>query len=209
MRILLVSTNFNKYQGRERYTLELVKQFIKEHEVHLLTANYDYKPIPNLIVHKKPLIKKPFWLQLLTTYYFNTKWAQRIKKEFNIVPIVIGDQSAEFIQDLSNVLAQIYDGRIILIISSDLSHFHSKKKAFELDKIVVDRINNMEFPELYNDLANNNCEACGGGGIVALLECADIIGDYKAEVLSHTDSGDVSNDNSSVVGYLSAVIYSN
>ena len=134
---------------------------------------------------------------------------QMIKKEFNIVPIVIGDQSAEFIQDLSNVLAQIYDGRIILIISSDLSHFHSKKKAFELDKIVVDRINNMEFPELYNDLANNNCEACGGGGIVALLECADIIGDYKAEVLSHTDSGDVSNDNSSVVGYLSAVIYSN
>jgi len=134
---------------------------------------------------------------------------QMIKKGFNIVPIVIGDQSAEFIQDLSNVLAQIYDGRIILIISSDLSHFHSKKKAFELDKIVVDRINNMEFPELYNDLANNNCEACGGGGIVALLECADIIGDYKAEVLSHTDSGDVSNDNSSVVGYLSAVIYSN
>jgi len=134
---------------------------------------------------------------------------QMIKKEFNIVPIVIGDQSAEFIQDLSNVLAQIYDGRIILIISSDLSHFHSKKKAFELDKIVVDRINNMEFPELYNDLANNNCEACGGGGIVALLECADIIGDYKAEVLSHTDSGDVSNDNLSVVGYLSAVIYSN
>jgi len=134
---------------------------------------------------------------------------QMIKKEFNIVPIVIGDQSAEFIQDLSNVLAQIYDGRIILIISSDLSHFHSKKKAFELDKIVVDRINNMEFPELYNDLANNNCEACGGGGIVALLECADIIGDYKAEVLSHTHSGDVSNDNSSVVGYLSAVIYSN
>jgi len=84
MRILLVSTNFNRYQGRERYTLELVKQFIKEHEVHLLTANYDYKPIPNLIVHKKPIIKKPFWLQLLTTYYFNTKWVQRIKKEFNI-----------------------------------------------------------------------------------------------------------------------------
>ena len=133
---------------------------------------------------------------------------QTIKNDFNIVPIVIGDQSAEFIQDLSNVLSQIYDGRIILIISSDLSHFHSKKKASELDKIIVDRINNMEYPELYNDLANNKCEACGGGGIVALLECADIIGDYKAEVLSHTDSGDVSNDNSNVVGYLSAVIYS-
>ena len=85
----------------------------------------------------------------------------------------------------------------------------SKEKAFILDSVVINRINNFEYPELYNDLVNNNCEACGGGGIVALLECANIIGEYKAEVLSHTDSGDVSNDKSSVVGYLSAVIYKN
>jgi AmmeMemoRadiSam system protein B len=134
---------------------------------------------------------------------------QTIKRDFSIVPIVIGNQSTQFLQDLSNVLSQIVDGRVVIIVSSDLSHFHKKEKAFEMDKIVVDRINNMEFPELYNDLANNNCEACGGGGIVALLECADIIGEYKAEVLSHTDSGEVSNDNSSVVGYLSAVIFRN
>jgi len=146
-------------------------------------------------------------LKKLLPYYTHVIW----------LAAIVGDAACQIRPELTieinqksiQWLSKNYDGRIILIISSDLSHFHSKKKAFELDKIVVDRINNMEFPELYNDLANNNCEACGGGGIVALLECADIIGDYKAEVLSHTDSGDVSNDNSSVVGYLSAVIYSN
>ncbi len=132
---------------------------------------------------------------------------QVISDNISIVPIVIGDQNVQYLQELSNILSEIVDDKTIIIASSDLSHFHSKEKAAKFDNIIVDRINNFEYPELYNDLANGNCEACGGGGIVALLETANIIGSNNAEVLSHTDSGDVSNDNSSVVGYLSAVVY--
>jgi UDP-glucose:(heptosyl)LPS alpha-1,3-glucosyltransferase len=85
MKILLVSRDFNQYQGIGRYTLELVKQFIKKHEVHLLTTNYDYKPISNLVVHKAPIIiKKPFWIERLINYYFDTKYAKQIKRKFNI-----------------------------------------------------------------------------------------------------------------------------
>lgn len=132
---------------------------------------------------------------------------QVIRDNVSIVPIVIGDQSIQYIQELSKILSKIIDDKTIIIASSDLSHFHSKEKATDLDNIVVNRINNFEFLELYNDLARGNCEACGGGGIVTLLETADIIGRNSAEVLSHTDSGEISNDNSSVVGYLSAVVY--
>ena len=132
---------------------------------------------------------------------------QSITDYCDIVPIVIGDQSLSNLKELSLILSELVDERTIIIASSDLSHFHSKEKAFELDTIVVNRINNFEYPELYNDLANNNCEACGGGAIVTLLETADIIGRNKAEVISHTDSGSVSNNNTSVVGYLSAVVY--
>ena len=132
---------------------------------------------------------------------------QVIKDKFSIVPIVIGDQSIQYILELAKSLTKVVDDKTIVIASSDLSHFHSKEKASELDNVVVNRINNFEFKELYNDLALRNCEACGGGGIVALLETADIIGHNKAEVLSYTDSGNVSHDFSSVVGYLSAVVY--
>lgn len=132
---------------------------------------------------------------------------QVINNNFSIVPIVIGDQNIQYLQELSKILSEVIDDKTIIVASSDLSHFHSKDKAAELDNIIINRINNFEYPELYNDLANGICEACGGGGIVALLETADIIGRNSAEILSHTDSGDVSNDNSSVVGYLSAVIY--
>ena len=57
------------------------------------------------------------------------------------------------------------------------------------------------------DFESKKCEACGGGGIVALLKAASLQGESKAEVISHTDSSDVSGDISSVVGYLSAVVY--
>jgi hypothetical protein len=134
---------------------------------------------------------------------------QVISEYFDIVPIVIGDQSSNYLNDLSNVLSEIVDEKIIIIASSDLSHFYSKEKASVLDNVIVNRIDNFEYPELYDDLANQKCYACGGGGIVALMETADIVGLNKAKVLSHTDSGDVSNDDSSVVGYLSAVIYGN
>jgi len=132
---------------------------------------------------------------------------QVIRNNLSIVPIVIGDQSIQYILELTKSLAKVVDDKTVIIASSDLSHFHSKEKASELDNVIVDRINNFEFQELYNDLALKNCEACGGGGIVALLETASIIGKNKAEVLSYTDSGNVSNDFSSVVGYLSAVVY--
>ena len=57
------------------------------------------------------------------------------------------------------------------------------------------------------NLETNKCEACGGGGIVAFMKAARLQAESKAEVISHTDSSDVSGDTSSVVGYLSAVVF--
>ena len=132
---------------------------------------------------------------------------QVISEYFDIVPIVIGDQSIQYLNELSKVLSEIVDEKTIVIASSDLSHFYTKDKATVLDNIVVNRIDNFQYPELYDDLASEKCYACGGGGIVALMETADIVGLNNATVLSHTDSGEMTNDNTSVVGYLSAVIY--
>jgi len=132
---------------------------------------------------------------------------QMINNNFNLIPIVIGNQNANYLQELSKILSELVDEKTVIIASSDLSHFHSKEKAKALDNVVINRINNFEYPELYSDLAKKNCEACGGGAIVTLMETADIIGKNRSEVLSYTDSGDVSGDISNVVGYLSAVIY--
>jgi AmmeMemoRadiSam system protein B len=132
---------------------------------------------------------------------------QMIQDDFSIVPIVIGDQSRKFVDDLAHSLSKSIAENIIVVVSSDLSHFYKKNRADQLDSIIVNHINNFDFEELMKDFESKKCEACGGGGIVALLKAASLQGESRAEVISHTDSSDVSGDISSVVGYLSAVVY--
>ena len=83
MKILLISRGFNKHGGISRYVAELAERFVREHETHLLTTKYDYK-VENLVVHKKPMIEKPFWLQIASNAYYNTKYAKKLKEKFNI-----------------------------------------------------------------------------------------------------------------------------
>ena len=132
---------------------------------------------------------------------------QMVLKDFDLVPIVIGDQSQKYIYELSDILAEIHTEDMLIVASSDLSHFHKKETAKKLDGIIEELITKMDFEGLLRDLADNKCEACGGGPIATLLRSA-MLNKYKNSKVLHTsDSGDVSGDNTGVVGYLSAVVY--
>jgi len=131
---------------------------------------------------------------------------QTVLTDFKIVPIVMGDQGEVFVDDLANQIAKAADDKTLIVASSDLSHFYSKQKAFELDSIVVKHITDFDYEKLQNDLNSRKCEACGGGPIVALMKAAALLKKNKSVVLNRSDSGDVSGDDSEVVGYLSAVI---
>ncbi len=132
---------------------------------------------------------------------------QMLLQDFSIVPIVMGDQNKMFIDELANKLAEVIDDETLIVASSDLSHFHSKEQADKLDSIVEKRIAEFDYDNLQKDLETGKCEACGGGAIVAMMKTADLIKKNKSKILSRTDSGDVTGDNSEVVGYLSAVIF--
>ncbi|HKI79542.1 MAG TPA: AmmeMemoRadiSam system protein B [Ignavibacteriaceae bacterium] len=132
---------------------------------------------------------------------------QIILTDFEIIPIVMGDQSKIYVDELANQVAKVLDEKTIIIASSDLSHYHSKAKANELDSIVEKAVENYEFDKLQNYLDSNVCEACGGGPIVAMMKAASIKNKGKSKILNRSDSGDVSGDFNEVVGYLSAVIY--
>ncbi|HSL90742.1 MAG TPA: AmmeMemoRadiSam system protein B [Ignavibacteriaceae bacterium] len=134
---------------------------------------------------------------------------QSVIKDFKIVPIVIGDQGKMYIDELAKKLCKVYDENTLIVASSDLSHFHNSETADQLDSIVEKRINDFDFENLQKDLELNNCEACGGGPIVAMMKAASLLNVNHSEVLIRTDSGDVTGDKSEVVGYLSAVIYKN
>ncbi len=132
---------------------------------------------------------------------------QKALSGFKLVPIVMGDQSEEIIDDLAQALAKSIDEDTLVVASSDLSHFHSKEVALELDYRVLERVKNFNYEALVTDLNTGRSEACGGGPIAAMMKAMDLLGIRKVEVLAHSDSGDVTGDNREVVGYMSAVIY--
>jgi AmmeMemoRadiSam system protein B len=133
---------------------------------------------------------------------------QMVMNDFSIIPIVMGDQNKMCINELAKRLSEIIDDETLIIASSDLSHFYSKEQADKRDSIVEKRIADFDYDNLQKDLETGKCEACGGGTIVTMMKTADLLNKRKSQILSRTDSGDVTGDSSEVVGYLSSVVYS-
>src|SRR5690606_5291121 len=122
-------------------------------------------------------------------------------------PIVMGDQSKMFVDQLAEKISEVVDEETLVVASSDMSHFYDSEEANRLDSIVEKRINDFDFEQLLNDLDDHECEACGGGPIAAMMKAASLKKINKSLVINRSDSGDVTGDKSEVVGYLSAVVY--
>lgn len=131
-----------------------------------------------------------------------------LENEFTFVPVVIGDQKREIVFNLADALSEILDEDVLIVVSSDLSHYHDKEEAKFLDDKIAGKIESFDYESLQTSLERGACEACGGGGIAALLKAAANKGKSGIKITGRSDSGDVSGDDSQVVGYLSAVIYS-
>jgi AmmeMemoRadiSam system protein B len=92
----------------------------------------------------------------------------------------------------------------LLIASSDLSHYHDARTAAAMDRVVIECVEHFEPDALQAALDARPEHACGGGPMVAIMRAARAAGARDARILAYADSGDVSGDKSSVVGYLAA-----
>jgi AmmeMemoRadiSam system protein B/AmmeMemoRadiSam system protein A len=134
---------------------------------------------------------------------------QVVLKSFKLVPIVMEPYwSWETCQYLGSAIAETVRGKkVLLIASSDLSHFHSYDQAVKLDQIVLNHIERFDPKGLSRDLKNGRCEACGGGPIISIMLAAKALGANKGKALKYLNSGDVTGERGRVVGYAAGVFY--
>jgi AmmeMemoRadiSam system protein B/AmmeMemoRadiSam system protein A len=133
---------------------------------------------------------------------------QVVLKDFRLVPIVMGEQDLPMCKELSAAIADVIKGKnALLIASTDLSHFHTYDEAVALDQQFVKHVGAFDPEGLNKALRGGKCEACGGGPVVAVMLAAQTLGADKSEVLNYANSGDVTGDHSSVVGYMAAALY--
>ncbi|MGA3209829.1 MAG: AmmeMemoRadiSam system protein B [Terriglobales bacterium] len=133
---------------------------------------------------------------------------QRTLTQFQLVPIIMGDQSYEASRLLGVALAKlIRDPGTLIVASSDLSHYHPYAEAYAIDNNTLQAIKAWDYFNLSRNLQARVWEACGGGPIVAAMIAAERLGANRAELLEYANSGDVTGDRSRVVGYSSFVLY--
>jgi AmmeMemoRadiSam system protein B len=126
-----------------------------------------------------------------------------------IVPLLMGQQTAATAAALGDALAAVLRdrvprGRTVIVASTDLSHYHDASTAARLDSVVIDCVSRFDEQGLQHAIAERPEHACGGGPAVAVMRAARLLGATTGVALHYADSGDVSGDKSSVVGYLAA-----
>lgn len=117
---------------------------------------------------------------------------QQVLDEFTLVPLVVGQTSPE---QVKQVLSELWDGpETLIVISSDLSHYHEYSEARQLDQQTSEAIEHLDYSHI--DYEN----ACGRDPVNGLLYFAKQIG-MRAHTIDLRNSGDTAGDRQQVVGY--------
>lgn len=132
---------------------------------------------------------------------------QVVLGRFKLVAVVMGDQEEDTINSLAETLAAGLKGtNTLMVASTDLSHFHSQKKAERLDGAIQYAVEKFDAELLIDTLETGKGEACGGGIVAAVMKAARRLGGKRVKLLEYTTSGETTGDFQEVVGYLSAVV---
>ena len=117
---------------------------------------------------------------------------QAVLRSFDLIPLLVGDASPE---EVARVLDRLWGGpETLIVVSSDLSHFHAYETARRLDAVTAALIERGDWASLGPD------KACGYLAVAGLLIEANRRG-LRLQRLSLLNSGDTAGTRDGVVGY--------
>jgi AmmeMemoRadiSam system protein B len=122
---------------------------------------------------------------------------QKVLKEFEILPLVLCETDPK---DVAEKIIPLLDKDTLIVISSDLSHYHPYDEAVRLDKATNEAVEKLDYHSAESK------EACGIIPILTAIEIAKKL-KWKCRLLKYMNSGDVMGDRGNVVGYSSFVMY--
>jgi len=116
------------------------------------------------------------------------------KLGFNeILPLVVGDITQEEAKEIAEKYA---NEKKIFIFSTDLSHFFPYEKAINIDKKTIEIIENLNLEKI------EDLDACGKHDLMIMMHLCKI-NNWQPHLIEYKNSGDVTGEKDSVVGYAS------
>ncbi|HEX22746.1 MAG TPA: AmmeMemoRadiSam system protein B [Chromatiales bacterium] len=117
---------------------------------------------------------------------------QSVLDDFTLVPLVVGDASPD---EVAEVLEQLWGGpETLIVISSDLSHYHDYHTAEALDSATSSAIEQLQTERIHGE------NACGSRAVNGLLYFARRHG-LHGKTIDLRNSGDTAGPRDQVVGY--------
>ena len=130
-----------------------------------------------------------------------------LKKPFELLPIMVRTHHPDTLHTAAESIARVLAGkRVLLVASTDLSHFYSLKEANNFDQVMTSQFTNFDPQGVLEAESGQKGFACGAGAVALTLWTAKLLGARQVTLLHHTTSAEASGDASSVVGYAAAAI---
>jgi AmmeMemoRadiSam system protein B len=136
-------------------------------------------------------------------------FVQTLAPTASLAPVVIAwdrwDTSLAFATALAESVVE-YPGDVLLVASSDMTHFESAESAEHKDRAALDAVEHLDGERLLDVCHMENVTMCGRAPAAIILEAARQLGATKADVVDYRHSGWVTGDDSSVVAYAGVVV---
>jgi MEMO1 family protein len=130
-------------------------------------------------------------------------------RSFRILPICMGMQDEETAVEVGNLVSNLVSKsgkKVVLISSSDFTHYQPAEIAKKIDNEVIEAILNQDVSEMYDRLYKRNASVCGYGPIAAMLTASKKLGGSLVSLLNYENSGTISGDMNAVVGYAAIIV---
>lgn len=134
---------------------------------------------------------------------------QHLQPDLKISVIVIATQEFAILSALGSALAAAVKGAgepVLVVASSDMTHFESQNVANKQDRLAISRIEAMDPKGLLGTVTAQKISMCGVAPVTAALIASHGLGAKSAKLVMYETSGDVTGDMSSVVGYAGVII---
>ena len=130
-------------------------------------------------------------------------------QDLSFVPITLSKINRDECQVLGEALARIIekqDEEILIVSSSDMTHYESHDSAKAKDSDAISRILDMDPDGLIEVVSRQNITMCGIIPTAVMLYAAIVLGATQARLVRYATSGEVSGDYDKVVGYAGIII---
>ncbi len=130
-------------------------------------------------------------------------------KTAKIVPLTVLSATLEECMSLGDGIARAIRGvdyPVVIVASSDMSHYVSDGVARKKDRMAIDRILALDPKGLFETVRQEKISMCGYLPATIMLFAAKALDARSAKLVKYTTSGDVSGDYDAVVGYAGIIV---